>query len=99
MTQKVILKDPTDVIDVSYDFSATGDSLLESGETISTHSVTVDPSGTITVDSSAESGGTVTAWLSGGTVGQTGNVQFNITTSDSRTYRKVVPFRVAEQRD
>ena len=53
------------------------------GETISSHTVTVDDG--LTKDSDSESSGIVTIWLSGGTVNNTYNVVVHITTSDSRT--------------
>lgn len=75
------LKDPESVLDWVFDW--TSDSWLETSETISSHTVTV-PTG-ITLDSSSESGGKVTAWLSGGTAGITYRIECKITTSMSRT--------------
>ena len=58
------LKDPSAVLDYAFDWTE----WLATGETITDHTITADTG--ITVDSSTESDGTVTVWLSGGTAGE-----------------------------
>ena len=81
-------KDCDAVLDYAYDWS----SWLATGETISSHTV-VAPSG-LTVDSSSESNGVVTAWLSGGTTGTIYNVSCKIVTSAGRTDARRIRIQV-----
>lgn len=69
---------PTAVLDFAEDWTA----WLEAGETITSHTATATEG--VTVDSSAESGGKVTVWLSDGIDGATAHVTVHITTSASR---------------
>ena len=84
------LKDPDAVLDYAFDWS----SWLASGETISTKTLT--GSG-VTVDSSSESEGVVTAWISGGTAGQTATVACKIVTSASRTDERTIKLKIQER--
>ncbi len=85
------LKDPDATLDYHFDWS----DWLASGETISSEVITV-PSG-ITLDSSSETSGVITVWLSGGTAGAYYLVACKITTSatriDERTMRIIVKTR------
>ena len=85
MTEKVIPKDPSAVLD--YSFIWCGDdgneSWLQDGESIRSHVVTVDAG--LTKDSDSESGGIITIWLSGGTAGISYIVACLITTNLGRT--------------
>ena len=84
-------KDPDAVLDFSTDWSAWLDAV---GVTIASHEVIVPVAdGGIVKDSDSAEDGVVTAWLSGGTVGQNYLVTFRVTTSgapprtDDRTIR------------
>lgn len=68
------IKDPSEVLNYSFDFSKE----LASGEAISSVSLTVDSG--LVLDTSSNSTTSVTARVSGGTVGQTGRVQCEVTT-------------------
>ena len=85
------LKDPSAVLDYLFDWSG----WLASGETIDTHTITVDTG--LTKDSSTESGGKVTVWLSGGTAGINYKVACKITTSAGRTDERTLWIRVVDR--
>ena len=91
MTEAIYTKDPDAVLDYAFDWST----WLATGETISSHVVTADTG--LTKDSDSESGGIVTAWLSGGTAGTSYNVACKIVTSDSRTEERSVTILVEER--
>lgn len=83
-------KDPDEVLDYLFDFAAltngNGDEdYLQSGETISSH--TVEAATGITKDSSAAANAntSVKVWLSGGTEGNSYDVTCRIVTSLGRT--------------
>ena len=100
MADNDFLKDPDAVLDYVFDWKAssngTGDSdWLASGETISSHTVTVETG--LTKDSDSESGGQVTVWLSGGTAGTDYDVSCEIETSAGRTDERTVLVRVRER--
>ena len=87
---KAFTKDPAAVLDYAWDWNAetngnstTSGDWLASGETITSHSVTSEPG--LTVDSSGESAGIVTAWLSGGTAGEDYLVTCQVVTDGGRT--------------
>lgn len=84
-------KDPEAVLDWQFDWS----SWLADAETISSHTVTA-PAG-LTLDSSTESGGVVTAWLSGGTDGERYTVECLITTTAGRTDERSITVAVRER--
>jgi len=91
MTEAIFIKDPDAVLDYAFDWNT----WLASGETISSHVVTV-PTG-LTKDSDTESDGIVTVWLSGGTAGTSYNVACKIETSDSRTEERSITILVQER--
>lgn len=86
----VYLKDPTAVIDYEHDWSA----LLTEGETISTSTWSVTPSGALTVESDSETDTTATVMVSGGTVGQVIRLTNQIVTSAGRTDERTIVVRV-----
>lgn len=71
--------DPDSVLDYEWDWAA----WLAEGETIATAQVIV-PAGLV-LDSESNTGTTVTAWISGGTAGETHMVTARITTTQGRT--------------
>ena len=71
-----IFKDPAGVLDYTLDWSE----YLPSGDTLSTCTVTI-----LTLNSSSITTNTATAIISGGTAGNKYNVEYTITTSDSKT--------------
>ncbi len=91
MTEAIKTKGPDAVLDYPFDWNT----WLATGETISSHTVTVDTG--LTKDSDSESGGIVTVWLSGGTAGTNYNVACKIVTSSSRTEERSMTIMVRER--
>jgi hypothetical protein len=96
------LKDPDATLDYKFDWKAltngSGSSdWLQSGETISSH--TIDADSGITVDSSAQTdtNTSVTVWLSGGTAGTNYEVRCEIVTSAARTDERTMTIQVVER--
>ncbi len=93
------LKDPSAVLDYMFDWTewlATGETIAvdsETGEKLIT--ITADTG--ITVDSSTESDGKVTVWLSGGTAGINYKVACLITTTAGRTDERTIWIMVRER--
>ena len=94
-------KDPSDVLDYKFDFANTTNGgayadWLESGETISTRTITADSG--ITVDSSSitDSNTSVTVWLSGGTAGAAYDVACLIVTSAGRELERTLKMIVRD---
>ena len=85
------LKDPSAVLDYVFDWTE----WLATGETITDHTITADTG--ITVDSSTESDGKVTVWLSGGTAGINYKVACLITTSAGRTDERTIWIKVTNR--
>ena len=85
------LKDPSAVLDYMFDWTE----WLATGETIADHTITADTG--ITVDSSTESDGKVTVWLSGGTAGINYKVACLITTSAGRTDERTIWIKVVDR--
>ena len=85
------LKDPSAVLDYAYDWTG----WLAAGETITDHTITADTG--ITVDSSTESDGKVTVWLSGGTAGINYKVACLVETSAGRTDERTLWIRVVDR--
>ena len=79
MVEGTFPKDPNAVLDYEFGW----DTWLGTSETISSYTITPDAG--ITVDSSSESGGIVTAWLSGGTAGEAYIIACKIGTDEGRT--------------
>jgi len=74
-------KDPSAVLDFQFDWT----DWLGSGETISTATIIITPSGEMTAAAPTTSLGVVTVWLSAGTDGHTYMVACKITTNQLRT--------------
>ena len=85
------LKDPSAVLDYVFDWTE----WLATGETITDHTITADTG--ITVDSSTESDGKVTVWLSGGTAGINYKVACLITTTAGRTDERTMWIKVMDR--
>lgn len=85
------VKDPEAVLDYVFDWA----SWLDTGETISSHTITV-PAG-LTLNSSAVASGLVTAWLSGGDVGATYRVECKVVTSAGRTDERSITIGITER--
>ena len=86
----LFIKDPDAVLDYKFDWAAStngnGDSdWLASGETISSHTVTVSTGLTKDSSSITDTNTSVTVWLSGGTADADYTVTCQIVTSASRT--------------
>lgn len=95
-------KDPSDIKDYKFDFAAltngTGSTdFLDSGETISTRTVTVETGLTKDSDSITDTNTSVTVWVSGGTDKTDYLVTCQIVTSASRTIEKSAWVRVRNQ--
>lgn len=77
-------KDPDEVVDYLFDWSAS----MQSGEAIASKTVTASG---VTLDSSTIAGETVQVWLSGGTAGSTARVTCRIVTNSTpaRTFEEV----------
>ena len=84
-------KDPHAVLDYSWDWTA----WLAASETISTATVTV--AGSVVVDSTVLASPVVTAWVSGGTAGDTDSLTCRITTSDGRTDDRTIRLSIRER--
>jgi hypothetical protein len=85
------LKDPSAVLDYVFDWNE----WLATGETITDHTITADTG--ITVDSSTESDGKVTVWLSGGTAGINYKVACLVETSAGRTDERTLWIKVTNR--
>jgi len=87
------VKDPNAVLPFVWDWTAW---LADQGDdTITAHEILTD--GTITVDSTANSATTVTAWLSGGTAGDNILVNCRITTAGGRTDDRSITIMVRDR--
>ena len=92
MVETTFVKDPDAVLDYAFDWD---EKWLQTGETISVHTITVETG--LTKDSDSESDGIVTVWLSGGTAGQQYEVACRITTSLGRTDERSVSINCLER--
>lgn len=72
------IKDPQAILDYSFVWTA----WLDTGETITANTVTVETG--LTKGDVTTSDNTITVWLSGGTAGEDYDVTCHITTSDTR---------------
>lgn len=93
MVEQNFKKDPGAVLDYAFDWTSLN--WLQDGESILSHTVTVDTG--ITKDSDSESSGVVTIWLSGGTHGQDYIVACEITTNLGRTDERSVNIRCRQR--
>lgn len=95
-------KDPSAVLDYVFDWRALTNGTgrtdwLAAGETITTKTVTVSTGITLDSDSLTNSSTSVTAWLSGGTAGQSYTVTCRIVTSAGRTDERSIKIQVVER--
>ena len=90
MSNKMWLKDPDAVLDYEFDWSA----WLAVGETIASHTVTVDG---VTLDSTTTSTTAVVAWVSAGAAGTTATVACRIVTSEARTDERTITLRITQR--
>ena len=95
MANNRFLKDPSAVLDWVFDWNDSTNPWLATGETITDHTITADTG--ITVDSSTESDGKVTVWLSGGTAGENYKVACLVKTSAGRTDERTIWITVRER--
>lgn len=86
-------KDPDAVLDYKFDWST----WLPTGDTIATATVTASTGLTVDSSSITDSGASVTAWLSGGTVGAIYTLTCRIVTDQGRTEDRAISIRI-EQR-
>lgn len=99
----LFIKDPDAVLDYYWDWAATTNNSsdngdwLESGETISTYTVTADTGLTKDSDEKTNSDTTIKAWFSGGTVGTEYDVVCHIVTSAGREDDRTITIRVEER--
>lgn len=94
----LIFKDPNAVLDYSWDWfnAASGEANgWLNGDTYSSHTITADAG--ITVNSSSQSGGIITAWLAGGTVGVKYKVTCRIVTTGGRTDDRTIYIKIKER--
>lgn len=94
-------KDPSDVLDYKFDFAGLAnaatdayDNWLQTGETISTATLTVATGLTKDSDSITDTNTSVTVWLSGGTDGTDYTVACKVVTSAPRTLERSIIVRV-----
>ena len=92
MVEETFTKDSNAVLDYSFDWAT---EWLASGETISSHVITVGTG--LTKDSDSENGGIVTVWLSGGTAGVNYPVACKIVTSAGRTDERTILIECTER--
>ena len=98
----IFLKDPDATLDYKFDWKAetngSGDSdWLDTDETISTKTVTVDDGITKDSDALGDTNTSVTVWLSGGTAGVDYEVACKIVTSASRTDERTMKIQVRQR--
>ena len=98
----IFLKDPNAVLDYKFDWKAltneNGDTdWLDSDETISSKTVTVDDGITKDSDALSDTNTSVTVWLSAGTAGVDYEVACKIVTSASRTDERTIKIQVRER--
>jgi len=91
----MILKDPEAVLDYAWNWANWLDTSTTPNESIIAHTITV-PSG-LTLESSTAASGSVTAWISGGTVGTTYRVECLIVTTAGRTDERSLWITVQER--
>ncbi len=95
MSLKWPFKDPDEVLDYRIDWLGTASDpgpMYGESDTIS-DSLWVVPAG-ISKESDSHDDGSVTIWLSGGTVGETYEILNRITTTDGRVFDQTVKLKV-----
>lgn len=85
-------KDPNEVVDRFISWAPA----LEEGETVLTSDFIL-VSGTVVIDSDTLATPVATAWLSGGTSGETCVLTNRVTTSGGRTYDQSVRIRIKDK--
>ncbi len=85
------IKDPDAVLDYQWNWAT----WLPTGDTIASATVTAETG--LTVDSDSNTATVVTAWLSGGTVGESYGVTCRVVTADGRTDDRTITIIVQEQ--
>jgi uncharacterized protein YebE (UPF0316 family) len=85
------LKDPQSVLDYGWDWTP----WLDTGETITTATITPDPG--ITVQSQSNTTTGVTVWLAGGTDGTRYSIACRVTTSAGRTDERTIKVTVVNR--
>jgi hypothetical protein len=85
------LKDPAEVLDWVFDWSA----WLSENENIASHTVTAEDG--ITLASHTEDDGVITAWLSGGTAGERYALACHVVTTAGREGERTINITVRER--
>lgn len=85
-------KDPDELLDYSWTVP------LDDGDTISGFTILRD-SGTVTIVTSGSSGAAATAWLSGGTNGETALFTLTVTTNGGRTFEEKAALAIVAKSD
>jgi hypothetical protein len=94
----VIDKDPDALLDYSFDWTAWL-AVSDPADTITTHaaSIVTGTSLTATIENSAEAGGIVTVWVSGGAAGEKVGVRCRITSASGRIDDRTVYLKIKER--
>jgi len=95
MSDNTFIKDVDAELDFAFDWNDADEPWLETGETISSYTLTVPAGITNTADSQAS--GKVTVWLSGGTDGTWYDITCKIVTSLGRTDERTMHIKVVER--
>lgn len=85
-------KDPDELLDYSWTVP------LDDGDTISGFTILLD-SGTVTIVTKESSGAAATAWLSGGTNGETALFTLTVTTNGGRTFEEKAALAIVAKSD
>lgn len=96
-TRALFIKDPDAVLDYALDWSAwlAAEEIISSSDwTVST--IAADPAALV-IDSDSHADGIATAWLSGGTPGNTYTATCQITTDQQRTDERTITITVRER--
>lgn len=91
-----IVKDPDALLDYSFDWTAWL-AVSTPADTIATHTCTVSGATTAEVENESEAGGVVTAWVSGGAVGDKIALKCKITSASGRVDERTVYLKVKER--
>lgn len=89
-------KDPDAILDYTFDWSGW---LATHSDAIQIYSVAPEdpPDASLVIDSHVRSGGVVTVWLRGGTLGQTYTVRCRVVTTGGRTDDRSFSLIIAQQ--
>lgn len=93
----VFAKDPIAVLDYTLDYNDAADPYLEGGETISTSTWSVAPTGELIIDADSNTTTTATVTVSAGTAGNVYRLTNTLTTSAGRTEERSIILRVQER--